>query len=265
MIVTSTVSRDPEDVTRDPRVEPLVNRPVGHDGTRVEVDEQRAWAVSGFLALPVALVLAGVGVWQIVLAAQAGMAGAAMGVHFAVAGVCWVLAILLAIPLVVIAPGETRVVQFFGRYIGTVRRTGLTWVLPLSTRWRVSVRVRNFETNALKVNDADGNPVEIAAIVVWQVADTAKATLAVENYDHFVAVQSEAALRHVATTHPYDDTTGHGTSLRGSTDMVSDELAHEVAQRIVVAGSRSSRSGSATWPTHPRSPRPCCNANRPAP
>ncbi|MGZ8802827.1 MAG: SPFH domain-containing protein [Mycobacterium sp.] len=236
MIETSTVSRDSEDVTRDPRVEPLVNRPVGHDGTRVEVDEQRAWAVSGFLALPVALVLAGVGVWQIVLAAQAGMAGAAMGVHFAVAGVCLVLAILRAIPLVVIAPGETRVVQFFGRYIGTVRRTGLTWVIPLSTRRRVSVRVRNFETNALKVNDADGNPVEIAAIVVWQVADTAKATFAVENYDNFVAVQSEAALRHVATTHPYDDTTGHGTSLRGSTDMVSDELAHEVAQRIVVAG-----------------------------
>jgi len=98
------------------------------------------------------------------------------------------------------------------------------------------VRVRNFETNALKVNDADGNPVEIAAIVVWQVADTAKATFAVEKYDHFVAVQSEAALRHVATTHPYDDTTGHGTSLRGSTAMVSDELAREVAHRIVVAG-----------------------------
>ena len=121
--------------------------------------------------------------------------------------------------------------QFFGRYVRTVRRTGLTWVVPLSTRRRVSVRVRNFETNALKVNDADGNPVDIAAIVVWQVADTAKATFAVEDYGNFVAVQSESALRHVATTHPYDDTAGHGTSLRGSTDVVSDELAHEVAQR----------------------------------
>jgi len=181
-------------------------------------------------------VLAGVGVWQVVLAAQAGIDRSAMGWYFAVAGVCTVVAIRLVVPLVVIAPGETRVVQFFGRYIGTVRRTGLTWVVPLSTRRRVSVRVRNFETNALKVNDADGNPVEIAAIVVWQVADTAKATFAVENYDHFVAVQSEAALRHVATTHPYDDTTGHGTSLRGSTATVSDELAREVAHRIVVAG-----------------------------
>jgi len=236
MIESNTATRDPEDVTIDPRVEPLADRPVGHDGTRVEVDERRAWAVSGFLVLTVALVLAGVGVWQVVLAAQAGIDRSAMGWYFAVAGVCTVVAILLVVPLVVIAPGETRVVQFFGRYIGTVRRTGLTWVVPLSTRRRVSVRVRNFETNALKVNDADGNPVEIAAIVVWQVADTAKATFAVQSYEHFVAVQSEAALRHVATTHPYDDTTGHGTSLRGSTATVSTELAHEVAQRIVVAG-----------------------------
>ena len=181
MIETSTATRDPEDVTRDPRAEPLVDRPVGHNGTRVEVNEQRAWAVSGFLVLPVALLLVGVAIWQVVLAAQAGIDRSAIGAHFAVAGVCLVVAVLLVIPLVVIAPGETRVVQFFGRYIGTVRRTGLTWVVPLSTRRRVSVRVRNFETNALKVNDADGNPVEIAAIVVWQVADTAKAKFAVEN------------------------------------------------------------------------------------
>ena len=98
------------------------------------------------------------------------------------------------------------------------------------------MRVNNFETNALKVNDADGNPVEIAAIIVWQVADTAKATFAVEHYTDFVRVQSEAALRHVATTHPYDNPDGQGTSLRGSTDLVSGELAHEVAERVVIAG-----------------------------
>jgi len=237
MIETGIVGRDADGVTLDPQQEPLVNRPVGHDGTRVEVNESRAWAVSGFLALLFALVLLGVGIWQIVLGVQAAVAEeAGMGLPFTLGGICVVLAILVATPLMVIAPGETRVVQFFGRYIGTVRRTGLTWVVPLSTRRRVSVRVRNFETNALKVNDADGNPVEIAAIVVWQVADTAKATFAVESYDNFVAVQSEAALRHVATTHPYDDNTGHGTSLRGSTDVVSDELAHEVAARIAVAG-----------------------------
>src|SRR6478752_4485379 len=105
MIESNTATRDPEDVTIDPRVGPLADRPVGHDGTRVEVNEQPAWAVSGFLVLPFALVLAGVGVWQVVLAGQAGIHGSAMGWYFTVAGVCWVLAILLVTPLVVIAPG----------------------------------------------------------------------------------------------------------------------------------------------------------------
>ena len=128
---------------------------------------------------------------------------------------------LVITSLVIVTPGQTSVVQFFGRYVGTVRRPGFWVVLPLTVRRRVSVRVRNFETNHLKVNDADGNPVEIAAIVVWQVADTAKSTYAVDSYENFVSVQAESALRHVATSHPYDDTTGTGTSLRGSTDVVA--------------------------------------------
>jgi regulator of protease activity HflC (stomatin/prohibitin superfamily) len=103
-------------------------------------------------------------------------------------------------------------------------------------RRKVSIRVRNFETNHLKVNDADGNPVEIAAIVVWQVADTAKSTYAVDSYLDFVSVQAESALRHVATTHPYDESGSTGTSLRGSTDIVAGELAHEVAERVTLAG-----------------------------
>ena len=127
-------------------------------------------------------------------------------------------------------------VQFFGRYIGTVRRSGFWWVAPLTVRRRVSIRVRNFETNHLKVNDADGNPVEIAAIVVWQVADTAKSSYAVDNFVDFISVQAESALRHVAVSHPYDDTTGAGTSLRGSTDIVAGELAGEVAERVSIAG-----------------------------
>ena len=143
---------------------------------------------------------------------------------------------LILSSLIVIAPGQSRVVQFFGRYVGTARRTGLTVLMPLTTKRNVSVRVNNFETHTLKVNDSEGNPVEIAAIVVWQVADTARAVFAVESYQQFVAVQAESALRHVATSHPYDDTVGAGTSLRGSTDVVSAELAHEVAERVVVAG-----------------------------
>jgi regulator of protease activity HflC (stomatin/prohibitin superfamily) len=138
--------------------------------------------------------------------------------------------------LVIVPPGQSRVVQFFGWYVGTVRRPGLWWVLPLTRHRSVSVRVRNFETTRLKVNDSDGNPVEIAAIVVWQIADTAKAVYAVDDYPTFVSVQAESALRHVATGHPYDRTEGEGTSLRGSTDVVSGELAKEVAARVAIAG-----------------------------
>ena len=138
--------------------------------------------------------------------------------------------------LVIVPPGQSKVVQYFGSYVGSVRRPGLWWVLPLTVHRSVSVRVRNFETNRLKVNDSDGNPIEIAAIVVWQVSDTAKAMYAVDDYPAFVSVQAESALRHVATAHPYDDTEGRGTSLRGSTDVVGGELAREVAARVAVAG-----------------------------
>jgi len=147
-----------------------------------------------------------------------------------------VVSVLVATSLVIVAPGQTSVVQFFGSYVGTVRRSGFWWVLPLTVRRRVSVRVRNFETNHLKVNDADGNPVELAAIVVWRVADTAKSTYAVDSYVNFVSVQAESALRHVANSHPYDDTTDSGVSLRGATDVVSGELAAELAERVSVAG-----------------------------
>jgi len=137
--------------------------------------------------------------------------------------------------IVVVQPGQTAVLQFFGRYAGTVRRTGLVWIRPLARRRAVSTRVRNFETNTLKVNDRDGNPVEVAAIVVWQVADTAKAVFAVESYVHFIATQAEAALRHVAGVHPYDGLDTELT-LRGSTDEVARQLSDEVAARIVIAG-----------------------------
>ncbi len=154
-----------------------------------------------------------------------------------------VVGVVLIIPVliigtgfVIVAPGQTSVRQFFGRYIGTVRQTGLVLVPPLSNGKKVSVKVHNFETNELKVNDLDGNPINIAAIVVWQVADTAKAVFAIEQYETFIKTQAEAALRHVATTHPYDEPGPGETSLRGGTDIVSAELAHEVAERVSLAG-----------------------------
>ncbi len=197
--------------------------PVGHQGARVDITQRPALAVTGWLGV----VVIGGGAWAAVIAAQ----------HQS--GWLWLPILVCALvisSLVIVTPGQTSVVQFFGRYVGTVRRPGFWWVLPLTVRRRISVRVRNFETNHLKVNDADGNPVEIAAIVVWQVADTAKSTYAVESYLNFVSVQAESALRHVATTHPYDDTTDRGTSLRGSTDVVAAQLALEVAERVLIAG-----------------------------
>ena len=156
--------------------------------------------------------------------------------------------------------------RFFGSYVGTVRHTGLSWILPLSDRRKISIRVRNFETNHLKVNDAEGNPVEIAAIVVWQVSDTSRALYAVDDYLNFVRVQAESALRHVATTHPYDYPAESGPSLRGSTDVVAGELAVEMARaRCDRRAWKSSKYASVTLPTRPRLPRRCSADSRPTP
>ena len=196
---------------------------VGHRGAQVDIHQRPAIAVNGWLGL-IVLAASGVGIG---LTAQ----------HDT--GLLWLPTFIFGLvitSLVIVPPGQTSVVQFFGHYIGTVTRPGFWWVAPLTVRRRVSVRVRNFETNLLKVNDADGSPVDIAAIVVWQVADAAKATYAVDSYQEFVAVQAESALRHVATSHPYDDPTGIGTSLRGSADLVVADLAQEVAQRVQIAG-----------------------------
>jgi regulator of protease activity HflC (stomatin/prohibitin superfamily) len=172
----------------------------------------------------------------VVAACIAGTILLAQGSTPAVAIAPIVIGSLVLTSLIIVQPGQTKVVRFFGSYVGTVRQPGLRWILPLADRRSLSIRVRNFETNHLKVNDADGNPVEIAAIVVWQVADTSRAVYAVDDYVNFVRVQAESALRHVATTHPYDDPTDAGTSLRGSTDVVAAELAQEVAQRVSIAG-----------------------------
>jgi regulator of protease activity HflC (stomatin/prohibitin superfamily) len=204
-------------------VQPEDAAPVGHSGARVAIQERPALAVNGWFGVLVVLICA------------------AIAIELARHGSPWLILPILVGSLVLASlaaftPGQTKVVQFFGSYVGTVRRPGFWWVLPLTVRRTVSLRVRNFETNHLKVNDADGNPVEIAAIVVWQVADTARAIYAVEDYLNFVRVQAESALRHVATTHPYDDAGVEGTSLRGSTDIVAGELAQEVAQRVAIAG-----------------------------
>jgi regulator of protease activity HflC (stomatin/prohibitin superfamily) len=138
--------------------------------------------------------------------------------------------------LTAVVPGEARAVQLFGRYHGTIRASGLHWVNPFAERRRVSTRVRNHETAVAKVNDADGNPIEIAAVVVWQVRDTAKAIYAVDDFTRFVAIQTETAVRHTASSYPYDSRGSGALSLRDNADEITQRLSAEITDRVGPAG-----------------------------
>ena len=141
-----------------------------------------------------------------------------------------------------VAPNEGQVLQLFGSYAGTVRTEGLRWTNPFCTRRRVSLRTRNFESNKLKVNDSDGNPIEIAAVIVWQVVDTAEATFCVDNYENFVQVQSESALRQMAQSYPYDGHDDGKPSLRSHGDDINNHLRDEIQARLDKAGVRISEA-----------------------
>ncbi|MCL1840587.1 MAG: SPFH domain-containing protein [Propionibacteriaceae bacterium] len=200
------------------------------------VEERPAWHIPGGLGLLGVIVLLIIGVLLVVVGAGSQGGGQVAGITFGI--IIFFIGLLAFSTIKINAPGQTRVLQFFGTYIGTIRKPGLWLTRPFSGGTLVSVKVRNFETNELKVNDADGNPVNIAAIIVWQVEDTAKAVYAVEDFEQFVAVQSESALRHIASTHPYDSTNPDVESLRGSTEQIAQELADEVGTRIALAGLR---------------------------
>jgi len=151
------------------------------------------------------------------------------------------LLILFAILLggvTIVAPGEARVLLLFGRYVGSVRTSGMRWVNPFTTRLRVSTRIRNHETSVLKVNDHDGNPIEIAAVVVWQVQDTARALFEVNDFIQFVSIQTETAIRHIANTYPYDNHGGESFSLRDNADEITEKLSTEIGARVESAGVR---------------------------
>jgi regulator of protease activity HflC (stomatin/prohibitin superfamily) len=135
-----------------------------------------------------------------------------------------------------VAPGQARVIQLFGKYRGTVREPGMQWVNPFTHRIKVSTRIRNHETAQAKVNDADGNPIEIAAVVVWQVHDTAKAIYAVDEYTKFVAIQTETAVRHIASSYPYTSHDGATLSLRDNAEEITGRLSAEIAARVASAG-----------------------------
>ena len=149
--------------------------------------------------------------------------------------------VLILTGLTSIMSGQARVVQLFGRYVGTARVSGLRWFNPFTRRRRVSTRIRNHETAVTKVNDADGNPIEIAAVVVWQVKDTARALYEVDDFVAFVNTQTETAVRHIATSYPYDahnpDSRGQAPlSLRDNSDEITEQLSGEIAARVEPAG-----------------------------
>jgi regulator of protease activity HflC (stomatin/prohibitin superfamily) len=146
--------------------------------------------------------------------------------------------IVLLAGLFVVQPNEGKVLQLFGRYVGTVREPGLRWANPFFSKRKVSQRIRNFESNRLKVNDHDGSPIEIAAVVVWRVVDTAEAVFEVDDYNNYVHVQSEAALRNLATSYPYEDheNEGRNLSLRSNSNEIAIKLKQEVHDRLQKAG-----------------------------
>jgi regulator of protease activity HflC (stomatin/prohibitin superfamily) len=163
-------------------------------------------------------------------------AGEASAVWIVALSIAILLDILLFMGLFVVNPNEGRVLQLFGDYVGTVKTPGLRWASPLYTKRRISQRVRNFESARLKVNDREGNPIEIAAVVVWRVVDTAEAVFHVDDYQNFVKVQTEAAVRNLATSYSYDAHLEGEMSLRGNTAEVAEHMKKEIQERLATAG-----------------------------
>lgn len=206
-------------------------------GARVEmprprIEERAARDRGGWPMLGLAAVIVLAGIAALVAGVNgtgaASVAGVAAGIVLIIAG------LVLALGLTPVAPGEARVLQLLGRYKGTVREDGLRWVNPLTERRKVSTRIRNHETGLAKVNDLDGNPIEISAVVVWQVHDTARAVFEVDDFVEFVAFQTEAAVRHIAGSFPYD--AAERTSLRDNADEITGQLSEELRQRVASAG-----------------------------
>jgi hypothetical protein len=199
-----------------------------------KVVERAAWDLNGWPVALVVLIVLAAAVVQFSVGVAHGRDG-----MITLAIVLFVAGVIVAFGLTPVSPGRARVLQILGRYSGTVRTNGLRWVNPIATRKEVSTRIRNHETAVAKVNDADGNPIEIAAVVVWQVEDTAQATFEVDDFVEFVAIQTETAVRHIANSYPYDvHSDDGGLSLRDSTDEITEKLSVEIGARVQAAGVR---------------------------
>jgi regulator of protease activity HflC (stomatin/prohibitin superfamily) len=200
-----------------------------------QMSERQAWSRPGVRVLVAGIVLILAGGALLGLGAALGPDSAGPQTLIALAIVAFIAAHFTLRGLTPVISGEARVVQLFGRYRGTVREPGLHWVNPFAKRLKVSTRIRNLETAPAKVNDFDGNPIEIAAVVVWQVQDTAQALYSVDDFLSFVAIQAETAVRHIASSYPY--TAGEGVlSLRENAGEITQRLSEEIAARVRSAG-----------------------------
>ena len=198
------------------------------------IREKQIRAASGGLVLVLLLAVMAMFVALIVLEARHGEDAVAWHIIAYVLGLA-VCGFCLG-GLFVVNPNEAQVLQLFGSYVGTVKEPGLRWANPFYTKKRISQRVRNFESQHLKVNDIEGNPIEIAAVVVWKVVETAEASFEVDNYENYVHVQTEAAVRNLATSYPYDAHDDTVTSLRGQTASVAEHMRTEIEERLAKAG-----------------------------
>lgn len=188
------------------------------------MEERKAWSMNGLLGIVLIAVLI------------AGTIISFFQQQFIIGVLCLIVAIVLGSGITLIQPNQSVVIIFLGKYMGTVRREGVVITVPFSVRTTISLRVRNFNSNQLKVNDVNGNPIEIAAVIVFKVIDSAKAKFDVDNYKQFVEIQSETAIRAVATKYPYDTFENTELTLRGNAEEVSNELTDELQERLKVAG-----------------------------
>jgi len=186
--------------------------------------EKNAFAINGFIGVLLVVLFAGAAVYFV-----------SIENIFLVILFAFIAAILFT-GITIVQPNQGKVITFFGKYMGTIRNSGLFLTVPLTLRKTVSLRVRNFNSKKLKVNDVEGNPIEIAAVVVFRVVDTAKAVFEVDYYEEFVEIQSETAIRHVAGKYPYDTFADEEVTLRGNSDIVSEELARNIQERLAVSG-----------------------------
>jgi regulator of protease activity HflC (stomatin/prohibitin superfamily) len=205
----------------------------GVGGQGQSIKERAARSLPGVWMLVLGVVLLLLAILFFVLAGK----NPGVSAVFVVLGVLAILGGVFSLRgLTAVVPGRAHVVQLFGKYRGTIRESGLQWVNPFTNRIAVSTRIRNQESALVKVNDADGNPIEIAAVIVWQVADTAHAVYAVDDYARFVAVQSETAVRHIASRYPYDNRGTETLSLRDNAEEITTQLTSEVGDRVAPAG-----------------------------